>query len=281
MSETPKESLPVIILCGGRGTRMHGNGPSKKELINVGDRPILWHVMKIYATYGHNRFILALGYEAEAVKRYFLEYQPMSYDFTIRLGEPEATSYHQSNTEEHWEVTLVDTGLDTSKGSRVYQAARYIESDTFFVTYGEAVGDVDLDALLAFHRAHGRLATVTATRLHSHLGIFQLDNSGEVTGFLEKPTLDHWINAGFMVFERPVLEYLSKENVHMERETMPRLIADGELMIYRHTGFWRSMKTFKDALELDQVWRETSPWKVWPHHRESSAASRLNGREDE
>jgi glucose-1-phosphate cytidylyltransferase len=236
---------------------------TKKELIEVGGRPILWHVMKIYATYGHTRFILTLGHQAEAVKRSFLEYEPMNYDFTIRLGRPDGISYHQSNAEEDWEVTLADTGLDTEKGSRIYRVARYIDADTFFVTYGEAVGNVNLDTLLSFHQEHGRLATVTGTRLRSHLGIFQLDEAGQVIGFVEKPQLEHWVNAGFMVFERGVLDYLSGDDVHLEQEALPRLAAGGQLMMYRHSGFWRSMKTFKDALELDAVWRESAPWKVW------------------
>lgn len=243
---------------------MQSATPTKKELIEIGGRPILWHVMKIYATYGHTRFILALGYQAEALKRYFLQYEPMSCDFTVRLNRSGAISYHQSNSEENWVVTLADTGLDTEKGSRVYRVAQYIETDTFFVTYGEAVGDVDLNALLAFHRQHGRLATVTGVRPQSHLGIFQLNEAEQVTGFVEKPQLEHWINAGFMVFERGVLDYLSDgDDVHLEREALPHLIADGQLMMYRHTGFWRSMKTFKDALELDAVWRQSAPWKVW------------------
>jgi len=243
---------------------MRGDTLTKKELIEIGDRPILWHVMKIYAAYGHTRFVLALGHQAEAIKRYFLEYEPMSYDFTIRLGKLDGFSCHQSNSEEGWEVTLADTGLSTEKGARVYRAARYVETDTFFVTYGEAVGNVNLDELLAFHRQHGRLATVTGVRLQSHLGIFQLDEAGQVTGFQEKPQLDYWVNAGFMVFERGVLDYLAGgDNVLLEAETLPRLAADGQLMMYRHDGFWRSMKTFKDALELDAIWRENVPWKVW------------------
>lgn len=257
-------SLPVVVLCGGQGTRMRGDTLVKKELIELGGRPILWHVMKIFATYGHTRFILALGYQAAAVKRYFLDYQSMSYDFTIRLDKPNVISSHQPNAEECWEVTLADTGLDTEKGSRVRKVARYLDSDTFFVTYGEAVGNVNLDELLAFHRQHGRLATVTGTRLRSHLGIFQLDEAGMVTGFLEKPQLDHWVNAGFMVFDRCVLDYLAVgDNVHLEGLVLPRLAADGQLMMYRHEGYWRSMKTFKDALELDSIWRQSAPWKVW------------------
>jgi glucose-1-phosphate cytidylyltransferase len=188
----------------------------------------------------------------------------MNYDFTIPLGRPHAISYHQSNAEEAWKVTLADTGLETDKGSRIHRVAKYLDSDTFFVTYGDGVGDVDLDALLAFHREHGRLATVTGVPLRSQYGVLEVDEDDRVVGFGEKPELDHWINAGFLVFERDVLDYLGPgDDVDLERETLPRLAADGELMMYRHTGFWRSMDTFKDALALDTIWRESAPWKVW------------------
>jgi glucose-1-phosphate cytidylyltransferase len=237
---------------------------TNKVLTDVGGRPILWHVMRIYAAFGHTRFVLALGHQAEDVKRYFLEYNPIRCDFTICLGQTGNITYHGPDYEASWEVTLADTGLDPEKGARIRHAAEYIDEDTFFVTYGEAVGNVDLDALLAFHRQHGRLATVTGVRLQSHLGVFQLDKQGHVDGFMEKPQLDHWVNAGFMIFERTVLDYLEgDDSVHLEREVLPRLIADGQLMMYRHSGFWRSMKTFKDALKLDTIWRDSAPWKVW------------------
>lgn len=243
---------------------MRGSTPTKKELVEVGGRPILWHVMKIYATYGHTRFILTLGHQAEAIKRYFIEYEPMNCDFTVRLGELGAISYHRPNAEEGWEIILADTGLCASKGARIYRVAKYIDTDTFFVTYGDGVGDVDLNALLAFHRQHGRLVTVTGVRPRSQYGILQADEIGQVAGFVQKPQLEHWINAGFMVFEREVLDCLAGgDNVHLERETLPRLVADGQLMMYRHAGFWRSMDTFKEALELDTIWRESAPWKVW------------------
>ena len=243
---------------------MQGAETSKKELVEIGEQPILWHVMKIYAAYGHDRFILTLGHEAEAIKRYFLEYEPINCDFTIPLGQPHAITYHQSNAEEHWSVTLADTGLETAKGSRIYRAAKYIDGDTFFVTYGDGVGDIDLDALLAFHRRHGRLATVTGVRPRSQYGVLDIDEGSCVTSFGEKPELDHWINAGFMVFEREVLDYLGRaEDVDLERETLPLLAAEEQLMMYRHPGFWRSMDTFKDALSLDRIWRASAPWKLW------------------
>jgi glucose-1-phosphate cytidylyltransferase len=256
-------SLPVIVLCGGEGTRMQA--ATHKVLVEIGGRPILWHVMKIYASYGHTRFVLALGHQSEAIKRYFLEYEPMNNDFTVRLAHAGDISYHRAETED-WKITLADTGLHALKGARVYRAAKYVDSDRFFVTYGEAVGDVDLDALLAFHRRHGRLATVTGARMQSHLGVFQLDEDGDgqVVGFAEKPVLDHWINAGFMLFERGVLDYLDDDDsFQLESDGFPRLVDGGQLMMYHHPGYWRSMKTFKDAQELESVWRESAPWKVW------------------
>jgi glucose-1-phosphate cytidylyltransferase len=255
------ESLPVIVLCGGEGMRMQST--SNKVLVEIGGRPILWHVMKIYASYGHTRFILALGHQAEGIKRYFLEYEPMCGDFTIRMGASCNVSYHGREAED-WEITLTDTGPQALKGARVYRAAKYVDSETFFVTYGEAVGDVDLEALLAFHRQHGKLATVTGARMRSHLGVLELGEGGQVTGFAEKPLLDHWINAGFMVFERAVLDFMEDDDsFHLESDGFPRLLADGQLMMYPHPGYWRSMKTFKDAQELEAVWRESAPWKVW------------------
>jgi glucose-1-phosphate cytidylyltransferase len=246
---------------------MQGDTPTKKELVEVGGHPILWHVMKIFATYGHNRFILALGYGADQVKRYFLEYQPMGHDFTVRLGQSGTVSYHRESAEEDWEVTLAETGLYTNKGSRIRRVARYIDSDRFFVTYGDGVGYVDLHALLAFHRRHGRMATVTGVRPMSPYGILDADKSGRVTRFGQKPQMTHWINAGFMLFERKALDYLGDgDDVDLERETLPRLVADGQLMVYRHTGFWRKMDTYKEALELDAIWRESAPWKVWRQH---------------
>ena len=263
MSKETSQSLPVVILVGGQGTRMRGDTPVKKELVEVGGWPILWHVMKIFAAFGHNHFILALGHQADALKRYFLEFEPMSRDFTLRLGDSGEIDYHQHNQDD-WRVTLADTGLLTDKGSRIRRVARYVDGDTFFVTYGDGVGDVDLHALLAFHRAHGRLATLTGVRARWQYGIVHADATGQVSGFEEKPLLDHWINGGFMVFNRGVFDYLGHgDDTDLEGQTLPRLAADGQLMMYRHTGFWRSMDTFKEARMLDELWRREHPWKVW------------------
>ena len=262
------ESLPVVILVGGAGTRLGREGVAPpKALVEVGDRPILWHVMKIYAAYGHNEFILPLGYRGDWVRRYFLEYDAMSRPLTVTIGKPVPPEFHADPQENNWHVTLFEAGAPAlvNKGARVRRASSYIKTGTFFVTYGDGVGNVDIGALLAFHRAHGKLATVTGVRLPSQYGIVNVADDGQVTGFHEKMKLDHWINAGFFVFEQGVFDYLQGDDtVDLEKETLPRLAADGQLMLYRHTGFWASMDTFKEAQWLTELWESgQAPWKVW------------------
>lgn len=259
-----RESIPVVILCGGRGTRMGGNGQTKKELVSVGGRAIIWHVMRIYAAFGHNQFILTLGHMAAEMKRYFLDLRATSHDFTLTLDQETTIKFHRPIQETGWQITMADTGLDTEKGSRILSVVDYLGgAERFFVTYGDGVGNVDLDALIDFHKEHGRLATITGVNPRSQYGIMQIGPANHVNGFEEKPLLDHWINGGFMLFERGVLKYLQGIDVDLERDTLVRLAGDGELMMYRHTGFWRSMDTFKEARELDAIWRERQPWKVW------------------
>lgn len=264
MTNRAENPLPVVILVGGQGTRMRGDTPTKKELVEVGGRPILWHVMKIFASQGHTHFVLALGYQADAIKRFFLEFEPMSRDFTLSLGDSGEIQYHQTNQEDDWRVTLADTGLFTARGSRIQRVAHHIDSDAFFVTYGDGVGDIDLSALLDFHRSHGRLATLTGVQARWQYGIVHADEYGLVTGFEEKPLLDHWINGGFMLFNRDVFDHIGTgDDVSLENEVLPRLARAGQLMMFRHTGFWRSMDTFKEAQILDELWHREKPWKVW------------------
>jgi glucose-1-phosphate cytidylyltransferase len=264
MSKKIERGIPVVILVGGQGTRMQGDTPTKKELVEVGGRPIIWHVMRIFAAFGHTHFILTLGYQGEALKHYFLEFEPMTRDFTLRLGDSGEIKYHQRNREEDWQVTLVDTGLLTEKASRIYRVSPYLNTDRFFVTYGDGVGDINLDALLSFHLNHGRLATLTGARARWQYGIVHADSAGQVSGFEQKPQMEYWINGGFMLFERAALDHMAGgDNVHLEREVLPALATDGQLMLYRHEGFWRSMDTFKEAQILDELWRREQPWKVW------------------
>jgi glucose-1-phosphate cytidylyltransferase len=243
---------------------MGGDGQTKKELVEVGGRAIIWHVMRIYAAFGWTHFILTLGHMANEMKRYFLDLKTTAHDLTLTLGTENKIILHNPPQEAGWKISLIDTGLETPKGSRIGRVAPYLDAATnFAVTYGDGVGNVDLDALLAFHLAHDKLATITGVRPSSQYGIVQVDGAGKVSGFEEKPLLDHWINAGFMIFRREVLDYLVGEDIDLERQTLVQLATEDQLMMYRHTGFWRSMDTFKEAIELDQIWRQQAPWKVW------------------
>lgn len=246
---------------------MRGQTPTKKELVEVGGRPIIWHVMRIFSAYGHNEFVLTLGYEAEQIRRYFLDYEVMTRDVTLTIGSPEDQSqvkFHRGLEHPVWQVSLVDTGLWTDKASRVARVRDYLKGPRFFVAYGDDVSDVDLTALSAFHRSHGRLATITAVQIDLPYGVVEADPQGLVRGFLERPRLEHWINGGFMLFEREVLDRMANgDDVSLEEQILPELALDQQLMIYRHHGFWRSMNTMKDNMILEEMWQQSAPWRVW------------------
>ncbi|HEU5253163.1 MAG TPA: sugar phosphate nucleotidyltransferase [Solirubrobacterales bacterium] len=232
---------PVVILCGGRGTRLRERTESvPKALVEIGGRPILWHVVQIYAAQGFDRFLLATGYMGEAVA-----------EFAAAERWPEGVR-----------VECVDTGLDTPTGGRVAALADRLGGEAFCVTYADGVADVDLDALLDFHRSHGAAATVTVVRPNLQWGVAELAGD-EVTGFVEKPRSEHWINGGFLCFEPGVLGHLDADSV-LEREPLSRLAAAGELRAYRHEGFWDCMDTYKDAVVLNDLWSAgRAPWRIW------------------
>jgi glucose-1-phosphate cytidylyltransferase len=256
------ENIPVIILCGGKGTRM-GDRTIPKPLVEIGDRPVLWHVMKIYAAQGFRNFILALGFGGDQIKRYFLEYDWQSRDFTLELGNG-GINYATPNDVAGWRITFAETGLETMKGARVRKAARYVSTDRFFVTYADGVADIDLHALVAHHRDHGLLGTVTGVRAFSRFGVMETDGEGRITGFQEKPLVERLINGGFMVFERGILDYLQGgDDLDLEQEPFHRLASERRLAVYHHMGFWRAMDTFKEAQELNALWEDEAPWKVW------------------
>lgn len=261
------DEIPVVILCGGQGTRMQGQTLTKKELVQVGGRPIIWHVMRIFSAYGHNRFVLTLGYQAEQIKRYFLEYEAISRDLELELGNHDGTLHlgYLSDVEHpSWNIGLVDTGLHTMKASRISKVSRNLTEDRFFVAYGDDVSDIDLNALLAFHRDHGKLATITAVQINLQYGVVEADDDGLVRGFVERPKLSQWINAGFMLFEKPVLDLIPTDaNVNLEKDVLTKLAQNGQLMAYRHVGFWQSMNTMKDNILLEELWQKGAPWKVW------------------
>lgn len=256
--------MKVVILCGGKGTRIADAGYDAKALVPVGPRPILWHIMKIYAHYGFQDYVLTLGHGRDAIKRYFVDFGIMSRDFTIHLGEDPDYRFHDAHPEDGWNVTMADTSLDANKGSRLERVLRYTDAERFHLTYGDGLGDVDLRKLVDFHTAHGRLVTLTGYQPYSQYGILHIDERGQINGFEEKPRLDQWINAGFMVCEPGIKEYLNNDpDLDLEREVFRRLAEDDQLMVYKHDGFWRSMDTFKESQELTRLWDNGAPWKIW------------------
>ncbi len=258
--------MKTIILCGGRGTRLGEHGVSvPKALIEIGGRPVLWHLLKLYAHYGLNDFILCLGYLGESIKRYFLEHQWLDYDFTLEAGLAGEYLLNKHETvSEDWRITFAETGLDTNTGGRVKRVEKYLgHDDLFCVTYGDGLSDIDLRALIDFHCAHGKLATITAVHPRSSFGLLNLEDDGAVVEFDEKPVMREWINGGFFVFNRRVFDYLD-ENCVLEREPLERLAAERELIAYRHTGFWKCMDTYKDNVEFNQLWDAgQADWKAW------------------
>lgn len=259
------ENVRVVILCGGLGTRMREETEFRpKPLVEVGGRPILWHIMKSYAHHGFRDFVLCLGYRGQMIKEYFLNYEAMNNDFTICLGRQHQVTYHDAHKEQDFRVTLADTGLDTMTGGRVRQAGKYVDDDTFMVTYGDGVSDVDIRALLDFHHSHGRLATITTVRPVSRFGVLEMSDAGRVESFAEKPQLDGWASAGFFVFNRRVLDYLTGDDCVLEREPLEQLAAAGELMAYRHEGFFFAMDTYREYKYLNDLWAAgDAHWKVW------------------
>jgi glucose-1-phosphate cytidylyltransferase len=257
--------VKVLILCGGLGTRLREETEYRpKPMVDVGGRPIVWHVMKSFAHYGLKDFVLCLGYKGQMIKEYFLNYEANNSDFTVQLGHKNSVDYHGSHHEQDYTVTLADTGQETMTGGRIKAAARYVDGDTFAVTYGDGLSNVNLKDLVAFHHQHGRLATVTAVRPSSRFGILDVDDSGAVKSFAEKPQMDGWASAGFFVFNRRVLDYLGGPDCIMEREPLERLAREGQLAAFRHEGFFFAMDTYREYKALNEMWDSgKAPWRVW------------------
>lgn len=258
--------IPVIILCGGKGTRLREETEYKpKPMVEIGGRPILWHIMRGFSSHGFRHFILCLGYRGEMIKEYFLHYRAMESDFTVRLGTDTSIDYHAGSADlDGCHVTLVDTGEETLTGGRVARAARYVAGDRFIVTYGDAVSDVDLAALAAFHAQEGRAATATVVSPISRFGVVDLDG-GSIQAFHEKPRLEGWVSAGYFVFERSVLDRLTGDTCVLEQEPLRSLAALGELAAFRHEGFWQPMDTYREYELLNELWCDgDAPWLPAP-----------------
>jgi glucose-1-phosphate cytidylyltransferase len=255
--------LKVVILCGGLGTRLREETELRpKPMVEIGGHPMLWHIMKIYGSYGFKQFVLALGYKGEVIKDYFIDYHYRSRSLTVCLGTGDVT-VHDGDSED-WMVHLLDTGVDTNTGGRVKRAVQFIGNETFMLTYGDGVCDLDVRHLLEFHRRHGKLATVTAVRPAARFGGIVFDGD-MVSRFAEKPqTSEGWINGGFFVLEAGVANYITDDHTLWEGEPMERLAAEGQLVAYRHDGFWQCMDTLRDVRLLESMWtEERAPWKVW------------------
>jgi len=257
-----------MILCGGQGTRLREHTELRpKPMVEIGGKPILWHIMKLYAFHGITDFILCLGYKAHVIKEYFLNYKAMNSDFTVRLGEDNGITLHgSSHVQEDWRVTLVDTGEETMTGARVLRASKYLGDDeTFCVTYGDGVSDVNIRAVLDFHLQHGKCATLTGVRPPSRFG--ELHTEGDrVVSFSEKPQIGQGlINGGFFCFQREFLNYLSDSpDCILERAPLENCANDGELCVFEHPGYWQCMDTYRDWQSLESQWTSgNAPWNVW------------------
>lgn len=258
------QRMKVVILAGGFGTRLaEETSVVPKPMVEIGGRPILWHIMKIYAEQGFDEFIIALGYKGEVIKRYFFDFQALDGSLTLDLATRQITPHGRPTGK--WKIHLVETGLETSTGGRLLRVRHLVQDGTFMLTYGDGVADIGLRALLEFHRSHGRLATVTAVRPPARFGGLTFDNAGKVRDFIEKPQIgEGWINGGFMVLEPGVFNYLEGDESNLESDGLERLAGDGQLMAYRHEQFWQCMDTQRDKRYLEKLWESgKAPWKLW------------------
>lgn len=257
--------MKVVILAGGLGTRISEESHLKpKPMIEVGDAPILWHIMKYYSSYGFNEFIICCGYKGYVIKEYFADYYLHRSDITFDFSDNNKMIVH-NNVAEPWKVTVIDTGLNTMTGGRLKRIQKYVGNETCMMTYGDGVSDVNLDALLKFHREHGKAATLTAIQPGGRFGVLDIDDSQTVHQFSEKAKEDGgWINAGFMVLEPEAFSYIEGDQTYFEKEPLENMALDGKLAAYRHEGFWKCMDTLRDKEMLDQMWNSgDAPWKRW------------------
>lgn len=255
--------MKVAILAGGVGTRLAEETEIKpKPMVEIGGRPILWHIMMHYAHYGFKDFVIALGYKGEVIKKYIVDYCSLNSNLTVNLRTGTVTM--NGNLVPDWTIELIDTGIPTLTGGRIKRLAPYLGNETFMLTWGDGVSNVDLHRLLAFHRAHGKLATLTAVRPPARFGHLTFDGD-QVIQFTEKPqTSEGWINGAFFVLEPGVFEYIEGDDTQWEREPLERLARDGQLMAYRHDSFWQCMDTLRDKRLLETIWQSgNAPWKVW------------------
>jgi len=256
--------MKVVILAGGFGTRLSEETDLRpKPMVEIGGYPILYHIMKIYSHYGYDDFIIALGYKGYLIKEYFINFFYHNSDLSIDISKNKIEILN--NHSENWKVTLVDTGLNTMTGGRIKRVQRYIDNETFMLTYGDGVSDIDINKLFKFHKSHGKYATVTAVKPSGRFGSLKIEENGLVKSFIEKPPGDgFWINGGFFVLEPEVFDYIEDDETSWETEPLKNLAKDGQLIAYKYSGFWNCMDTLRDKRELEELWyKGNTPWKVW------------------
>jgi glucose-1-phosphate cytidylyltransferase len=265
--------MKVAILAGGLGSRLAEETELKpKPMVEIGGKPILWHIMMHYAHYGLDQFAIALGYKGEVIKKYMLDYCSLNRDLSVSLKTGKVKM--NGGVVPDWNIDLIDTGMKTQTGGRIKRLAPYLGNETFMLTWGDGVSDINLNDLLAFHRSHGKLATLTAVRPTARFGHLEMDGN-QITEFSEKPqTKEGWINGAFFVLEPEIFDFIDGDNTHFEKEPLERLAGEGQLMAYRHTGFWQCMDTIREKQILENYWQSgNAPWKTW----EESNASISNG----
>lgn len=255
----------IVILCGGQGTRLREETEYKpKPMVKVGEKPILWHIMKLFSHYGYYDFVLCLGYKGQAIKEYFMNYDLMNNDFKVHVGSKQKHTYLCESDELNWIVTLADTGMNAMTGARLKKVEKYIDSDYFLLTYGDAVADVNIHDLVDFHKKSGRIATLTGIMPSSKYGMLEIEHD-KIIKFNEKPKSNGYVNGGFFVFDRRIFDYLSSDDgCILERYPLEKLAFEGQLGIYQHQGFWECMDTFRDMEMLNNMFNEgDTPWMVW------------------
>lgn len=257
--------MKVVILAGGFGTRISEESQNKpKPMIEIGEMPILWHIMKIYSYYGYNEFIICAGYKQHVIKEWFSDYYLHTSDITFDFTNENRVIVHNKKAEP-WKVTIVDTGLNTQTGGRIKRIKDYVGDETFMLTYGDAVGDINIPELLEFHRVHGKIGTMSMYNFGQNKGVVDVAAGGEIQAFREKSDLDgDLINIGFMVFEPKIFDYIDGDQMPLEKEPMERLVLEKELMGYVHRGYWQCMDTMREKQKIEQLWDDgIAPWKLW------------------
>jgi glucose-1-phosphate cytidylyltransferase len=256
--------MKAVLLAGGLGTRMREETEFRpKPMVEVGGRPVLWHIMKVLGAQGITDFIICAGYKSEYIKNYFYNYGASNLDFTVRLGDQSSTVFHGSHDEFDWTVTVADTGDSTMTGGRIKMVEKYLDGEAFLATYGDGIADIDLKELSSFHKSHGKTATMTVTQPTSRFGVVDVDESGLVSQFREKPRVNDWINMGYFIFETEIFSYLNLDSV-LEEEPLRQLASRGAIGAHKHSGFWQPMDTFRESLLLNNLWDAgEAPWKIW------------------